>query len=144
MYSLFEGKVLLPFLEAPDEKRVILCVIHVLNLAIQSGAGVRTVCSSETSHKSIVVDVFIKTICGSFFNEDERKQLIGNVLGNIKNIPFVPMPMVEKIVDVLILSISKTIEQSLNEALEDVWGSGKEKTAIKEAEQSSSGCSSRR
>lgn len=70
-----------------------------------------------TKDRQLILEVFVKSVAGALFDTESRLELIGEVLENVKNIPFVPTPVVRKVLDYGVAQVGHRMEVALNEAI---------------------------
>lgn len=108
----------LPFLSELEEKVVFQCIVHVLVTAMVEQKGVEHALMNH--QKAIVVEVFMKSMIGIFVDEERRMKCVGDILEHIKGVPFVPQPVIGKVVAKVLELVGSVIEVSLKDALDQI------------------------
>ena len=113
----------LPFLDAADEARVIGAVVVIVSHAMLSGNTIGLLCSPSSAHtRHLVVDVLLKGVMARYFDPAERESMIKAVTVNIKNIPFVPLAIVEHAIDSCVQRVGLHIEAAARDAFRATMG----------------------
>lgn len=111
-------KVCLPYVDAAEEKMIVSCVVHVLVTAMIEQKGVEEILRKQK--RTIIVEVFMKSMVGMFIDEEQRKKSAQHIVDHLKEIPFVPSPVVHKIVINAMEQLGDVIEEALNQTLDEV------------------------
>jgi len=109
--------VRLPFLSSDDSKNVKRCVVHILVSAMVEQQGVKHILKEHK--RAIILEVFMKSTISQFVEPEERNRCVSEIVDHIKDIPFVPSPVIHKVVGICFAMVGEIIAVSLNEALDE-------------------------
>lgn len=98
LFERVDTAVRLPFLDAVDEARVKRSVIALVMRAMATDDPIEDIVELKNA-KPIIVDILSKGIANVFFDPKERQNLVEALSVNIKNVPFVPVGLVNTVLD---------------------------------------------
>ena len=93
LFDHISTAVQLPFLDDIDERRIKRCVIALIVHSMMTDIPLQSVVEPENA-KPIVVDILTKGIVNVFFEAEEKARLIEKLSQNVKNVPFVPIGII--------------------------------------------------
>lgn len=106
------AQVPLPYLDKDDEKMLVQCVVALVCESMRVSHRIEVVCQPENAAE-VIVNVFMKGPIGVLFEEEERAQLVDTVIGNIKDVPFVPEAVMVRVLNVAIDWVAAHFEEAL-------------------------------
>lgn len=107
--------VRLPHLGACDEKRVVTAVVDIMIQSMRTDRVIWQFCKGDYS-KDIIVKVFMRGSIGKLFDPFQRAELIEKVLSNVKNVPFVPMSVLETVGGMMIDWVAQHVDRALHDS----------------------------
>lgn len=114
-----------PYLDEQDKRRIIRAVVFLLVEAMKKGQDLKSLTDmldENASANKIIVHVFMAGAMDVFFDEEMRRELVQDMTAYVKEVPFMPMTLVEKIVE----SILRVFSGFLADALESAFYEYKE------------------
>lgn len=106
-----------PYLDEQDKRRVVRAVTQVLVGAMKRGQEMasfaRCVNTEEAGH-DIVVEVFMAGAMDVVFDEETRHKMVQDMAVWIKNVPLIPVSMLEVICERIIRSFSTVLSEALH------------------------------
>eukprot|EP01043_Picozoa_sp_COSAG02_P041649 COSAG02_NODE_3469_length_6691_cov_9.305218_8_plen_508_part_00 len=106
------SEVPLPYLDKDDEKMLVQCVVALVCESMRVSHRIEVVCQPENAAE-VIVNVFMKGPIGVLFEEEERAQLVDTVIGNIKDVPFVPEAVMVRLLNLAIDWVAAHFEEAL-------------------------------
>ena len=112
LFEHVSAEVRLPFLDDVDERRIKRCVIALIVHAMATELPLEKVIDLENA-KPIVVDILTRGIVSMFFEPEERSRLVDTLSSNVKNVPFVPIGVVNLMLEQGVAFVAGHIKQAL-------------------------------
>mmetsp|Transcript_1188 Transcript_1188/g.2256 ORF Transcript_1188/g.2256 Transcript_1188/m.2256 type:complete len:553 (+) Transcript_1188:59-1717(+) len=112
LYGHVDSSVSLPFLDRVDEARLKRSVIALVMHAMASDSTLQEVVELKNA-KPIIVEVLTKGIANVFFDPEERANLVEALSINIKNVPFMPIGVLQMTLDYYIRYVGDHILEAL-------------------------------
>eukprot|EP00933_Yihiella_yeosuensis_P070578 TRINITY_DN78701_c0_g1_i1.p1 TRINITY_DN78701_c0_g1~~TRINITY_DN78701_c0_g1_i1.p1 ORF type:complete len:353 (+),score=47.63 TRINITY_DN78701_c0_g1_i1:119-1060(+) len=126
LIELVRRELFLPFLDGQDFKRIVRCIVVLLMSGLRKG-GHCIEAMDEEERRTLVCSVFMKGVLDMFYDAEERIKLSNTITSMIKNIPFMPTPILDHISQQVIIEVGEEVERALVIVFEEYENAAKHK-----------------
>jgi len=129
LFDLVRRDLFLPFLDDQDFRRIARCIVVLVVSGMRSG-GHRLHEMDADEKKHLICTVFLKGVLDKFCDAEERGKLVAAATGIIKDVPFVPAPILEMFAHNVICFVAQEIERALFEVAAEFEDAARDRRAL--------------